>query len=177
MFPLSSLLCSFMTIVSLFCLKPPLEVSYLSFYNKIKCLSAHVFIRWHKNTHTYMNHCITFMLLIWKRRVPTRWTTLAEYLVFCTKSGAAAPSAGTNWSDSSCSSVSLQVLPTSTTGACWERGTARWRWSWRTRRRWRRWWTGRSTRPGNTPCSSGSSASSTETSCWLFLNLHLLDLT
>lgn len=72
------------------------------------------------------------------------------------------------WTNSSCSFPSLQVLPTSTTGACWERGTARWRWSWRTRRRWRRWWTGRSTRPGNTACSSASSASSTETS-WVYL--------
>lgn len=64
--------------------------------------------------------------------------------------------------------VSLQVLPTSTTGACWERGTARWRWSWRTRRRWRRWWTGRSIKLENTPCSSASSVSSTELCHFIF---------
>lgn len=58
----------------------------------------------------------------------------------------------------------LEVLPTSTTGACWERGTARWQWSWRTRRRWPRWWTSRRTKLESLPCSFAWSASSTETS-------------
>lgn len=50
------------------------------------------------------------------------------------------------------------------TEACWERETARWRWSWRTRRRWRRWWTGRRIRQEDTVYSFAWSASSTETS-------------
>lgn len=65
----------------------------------------------------------------------------------------------------------LQVLPTSTTGACWERGTARWRWSWRTQKQWPQWWTGRNIKLENTPCSSASSASSTETS-WILVYLR-----